>query len=338
MVVIVQYQTHCDNGRETRRMWKYSENVAASIALVRTTTTLSHRIHRANVELCRLGQFTIWEKRNCWRYFSFLLLFLFKAALKSPIYYSFSNSKICVCVPYQHSLLVNSLFLRPTFSLLSSSLPCNLIFRGFSCRKERYLEFAAFWVSSLSSISRFQSNPEAIDGSLCQWCFLIFERNRRPRHHFEAEIQNQMIENRFHFHESETTSDAVSRSDAERHISVGIDVSTIRLAEAIGIKLFWICKVFRIVMERVNWDDNHCVLGKVEQRAIVHFQVVVLHTDPLCRLNQREREREEMRWDYNMQLSHISPSAMMAAHTQKVSHPQHRPMAKSFRDNLIQIF
>jgi hypothetical protein len=101
----------------------------------------------------------------------------------------------------------------------------------------------------------------------------------------EAEVQHQIVENRFQFHQSESRSNAVSRPDSEWHVCIWIDFFAIFFIESFGIKLFRVWEIIGIVMEAVNWNSKVVVLREMES-LVVKLQVVVLGASSFCDLQE----------------------------------------------------
>lgn len=133
-------------------------------------------------------------------------------------------------------------------------------------------------------VSGLQSNPVSI-GSHSKNSFFIFKRNFGFFGDFEAKYLQQIVENRFKFHQRESRSDAISWSDTERQISVGVDVFAVFIVKPFGIEFFWFWEVFWVMVEAVDGNlEVH--VGRKLQRLVVEFQDVFFNAisiDQLCR-------------------------------------------------------
>jgi hypothetical protein len=134
-----------------------------------------------------------------------------------------------------------------------------------------------------SFTSWLETDPYSIEGFDRQRNVFVFERNVCFLGFLEAEVQQQIVENRFQLHQRKSRSNAVSWSNAKWHVGVRIDGFAIFFAESRWIEFLRIWEVLRIVVEAVNWNHEIVVLGKVKSFSI-KLQIVVLNASSLSQL------------------------------------------------------
>jgi hypothetical protein len=108
--------------------------------------------------------------------------------------------------------------------------------------------------------SRLQRKPKSILRQHGKWLFAILKRNQSFFCSFKSEVLQQTEENCFQLHQRKSGANAVTRSDAKRHVSVEIDVFPIPFAKAVRIEGLRVRKILWIVMEAPDWDRNVDVL------------------------------------------------------------------------------
>jgi hypothetical protein len=138
-----------------------------------------------------------------------------------------------------------------------------------------------------SLVSGLKCNPNSILWLHCKWNIFILERNQSPLSSLETEVLNQTVEDRLKLHQGKSRSDAVTRSDAEGHVSVWVNILAIFFAESIGIESFWIGEILRIVVEAPNGNKEIDIFREVQSFSII-FEVKILRAASIGNLMKRD--------------------------------------------------
>ena len=132
-------------------------------------------------------------------------------------------------------------------------------------------------------ISWCQSHPNTFFSFQSKWYFLELYWYLSILSNVKGEVQKQIIQNCFDFHDSKTRTNAVSWTNSKWNISVWIYFATIFNTETFRIELLRIWKVLRITMEAPNWYEKAHVFFKQESLVIV-LQFVIFNIDSINNL------------------------------------------------------